>query len=141
MQIAKYCNKIKCLALISSLSSCAVNPTLIEGGLMGGGAGAATGALIGSVIKDGNIIASAGVGSLIGVPAGLALGQYYIRHLDQEKIRKEQELILEQKAQMYRNERTLETMREDIRTDAPTLLDLDRRNVEFQGETLASFYR
>jgi len=141
MNITKNYNKFILLALLGSLSSCALNPTLIESGLVGGVAGAGTGALIGSVIKDGNIIASAGVGTLIGLPAGLALGQYYIRHLDEQRARKQQEFILEQKNQMFQNERQLETLRDELRADAPTSLDSDRRNVQFEGETLASFYR
>lgn len=134
--------KVILLGLISTLGGCALsNPTLWETGLAGGAAGAGTGAIVGSIIQDGNIAASAGLGALIGVPAGLALGQYYVQHLEEQKLAQEKQAIRDRQLEIFNNERELENLRNEIRSESVVELDRDRRNVQFDGETLGSFYR
>jgi hypothetical protein len=138
----KISQKLILLGLISTLGGCAVsNPTLWETGLAGGVAGAGTGALVGHLIEDGNIAASAGLGALIGLPAGLAIGQYYVQHLEEQKLAHEKQAIKDRQIEIFNNERQLEDLRNEIRGESVVELDRDRRNVQFDGETLGSFYR
>jgi len=138
----KISQKLVLLGTIGTFGGCALsNPTLWEAGLAGGAAGAGTGALVGSIIEDGNIVASAGLGALIGVPAGLAIGQYYVQHLEEQKLAQERQAIRDRQLEIFNNERELENLRNEIRSESVVELDRDRRNAQFDGETLGSFYR
>jgi hypothetical protein len=127
--------------LAVACSSCAWTPTLVESGLAGTAVGAGTGAAVGSLISNGNVLASAGLGAAIGLPAGLALGSYYLEHLEQQRLVEQRLKVLEQHRELYRNERELERIREQVWADSPKQLDQDRRNIYYDGETLGSFYR
>lgn len=122
-------------------SSCAWTPTLVESGLAGAALGGGTGAAVGSMISNGNVLASAGLGAAIGLPAGLALGSYYMEHLEQQRLVEQRLKVIEQQRELFRNERELERIREQVWVDIPKDLDQDRRNIYFDGETLGSFYR
>lgn len=140
--LKKISEKLILLGMIGTLGGCGLsNPTLWETSLAGGAVGAGTGAIVGSIIPDGNIAASAGLGALIGVPAGLAIGQYYVQHLEEQKLAQEKQAIRDRQVEIFNNERELESLRNEIRGESVVELDRDRRNVQFDGETLGSFYR
>jgi hypothetical protein len=134
---------LKLILITSMLVGCSItsNPTLMEAGLAGGALGAGSGALIGSVIKDGNVWKSAGLGALIGVPTSLAVSKYYTDYVEEKKLREEQQLIVDQQQEIFSNERKLERLRNQTFNDSSVELDESRRNVQFDGETLGSFYR
>jgi len=141
MLLKKLGTQITLLGLLSSMTGCAATPTLWETGLAGGALGAGTGAIVGNIIQDGNVAASAGLGLAIGLPAGLAIGQYYVQRLEEQKLAQEKQTIRDRQQEIFDNERNLDALRNEIRGDSVIELDRDRRNVQFDGETLGSFYR
>ena len=140
--LKKVALKLTLLGFAGTMGGCGVsNPTLWETGIGGGLAGAGAGAIVGHLIEDGNVAASAGLGALIGIPAGLAIGHYYTQHLEEQKLAQEKQAILDRQHEIFTNERRLEEFRNELRADSIVELDRDRRNVQFDGETLGSFYR
>ena len=74
------------LLLIVILAGCSVSPRAnsgIKGGAVGGAVGAGAGALVGAVIANGDIVASAGMGAVVGIPVGVMIALYL--HDDKER--------------------------------------------------------
>lgn len=77
--------------------------------------GASTGAIVGSLIKNGSIIKSAGLGATLGIPAGLAL-VVAMNAMDgppASEIDRTEEIKANQD-QIFRLERDIEELRRDI---------------------------
>lgn len=104
----------------SLLSGCMAQKPNYVGAATGGALlGASTGAIVGSLIKNGSIIKSAGLGATLGIPAGLAL-VVAMNALDgpppAEADRSDE--IKANQEQIFRLERDIEDLRRDIDSES-----------------------
>lgn len=100
----------------SLLSGCmAQRPNHVGAATGGALLGASTGAIVGSLIKNGSIIKSAGLGAALGIPAGLAL-VVAMNSLDgplPSEVDRSEEIKANQD-QIFRLERDIEDLRKEI---------------------------
>jgi hypothetical protein len=124
--------------LIFSSPGCGMelSPTA-TGGILGIAGGAGAGAIVGTLISRGDVLASSLLGGAIGLPLGLALG--YAWQMNSEKYQQaalisryvdNQELIMQQ-------EREIEALREEAEREIPkTMPDSDLKQYQYIGSTL-----
>jgi hypothetical protein len=130
---------ILCLTLCTS-SSCSLYPSPAESAVGGTVAGALTGAAIGAAIPSGKIAASAGLGAVIGLPAGLALGTYYIQNLEARNEEKLEKRIFSQEGQLKYNKKKIELFRDKLELSKPADPPLIDEKIEpFEGRTLGNW--
>lgn len=128
---------------LSILSGCGAHTdTLVQGGGIGVLAGAGTGAIVGAVISNGDVAASALLGGAIGLPAGLIVAAVYDYHSERSVRERKLDEIKENQAQIFARQREIDTMREEIRNEGPTgLPDESLREREYTGPTIGNYYR
>lgn len=130
-----------CTAVLSS--GCGFHAAPLATGAVGGTAvGAGTGAIIGAVIANGDIGASALLGGAIGLPVGLAAAAIYDYH--SERTMKEiqiAQLKINQKA-IYERQKEIDALRESLRSEAPQGNPMEEREEYiYRGPSYANPYR
>ena len=114
------CGVAAALLALVSLAGCQTQEESAVAGLAGGAAvGAGTGAIIGSVISNGDVAASALLGTAIGAPAGLALGLVYYANSDIARKKTELDIMRRNQEILFQNERSLEVLRRQVRAESP----------------------
>lgn len=133
--------------LILFISACSDSQQRIArdstiGGVLAGGVGAVSGALIGHAIANGDVAASAMLGTAIGAPIGILLGAYYAG-ADEELVMWQNDRIIEENERyLARNRYQLEARRQDLIEEMGSIrLDPARRTYRFYGQTLGNPYR
>jgi uncharacterized membrane protein YebE (DUF533 family) len=114
------------------------------GGLGGAAVGAGTGAIIGSVISNGDVAKSALVGGAIGIPVGIIAGLAFRNASQNGEIADQREAIEENKQHILQQERELEYMRNEIRDDSSSKTvnpGLDRIEHQYNGPSLGNPFR
>jgi len=135
------------LALIFSASLCVggcgfhAKPLAI--GAVGGGlAGAGTGAIVGAVIANGDVAASALLGGAIGLPVGLAIAAIYDYNSDLSVRERNQALIMENQEELYARQREIDALREKVRDDGPRGNPAEElRDYQYNGHSYGNYYR
>jgi hypothetical protein len=111
--------------------------TLAVGGVGGAAAGAGTGAIIGAVIANGDIGASALLGTAIGLPAGLAIAALYDYTSDRSVAERRMEEIEMNQQDIFNRQREIDALREQIRNDGPSGNPADElRDYNYSGASL-----
>jgi hypothetical protein len=90
------------------------------GGIGGAAAGAGTGAIIGAAIANGDIAASALLGTAIGLPAGLAIAAIYDYSSSRSVSERRLEEIEANQRDIFDRQREIDALREQIRNDGPS---------------------
>lgn len=124
-----------------ALSSCGLTPA--EAGFGGAALGAGTGAAFGSLISNGDIAKSAGLGAAIGFPAGIVLSlaadsiwSYRTAEKDySSEITEKQEKIVENNARIEEFRRQADR---EIPSDNPSSY---KRGKIYDGPTYGNMYR
>lgn len=104
----------------SLLSGCMAQKPNYVGAASGGALlGASTGAIVGSLIKNGSIVKSAGLGAALGIPAGLALvvAMNAIDGPPATELDRSDEIKANQD-QIFRLERDIEDLRREIDSES-----------------------
>jgi hypothetical protein len=135
-----------CLSATLVLGSVGCSSTytapVATGGLAGAAAGAGTGAIIGAVISNGDIGASALLGTAIGLPVGLALGALYHYNSEYKVAERKGDIIRANQEEIFNRQRELDALREDLRNEGfqgnPPETD---RHYYYNGNTLGNYYR
>lgn len=142
--IRLFATLVVCGAVATSSVGCSssyVTPTAV-GGLGGAAAGAGTGALIGAVISNGDIAASALLGGAIGLPVGLALGAIYHYNSAPNVQARLSDEIDQNQAEIFARQRELDALREDLRNDSPQGNPAEgQRYYHYNGATFGNYYR
>jgi hypothetical protein len=124
-----------------TIVSCSETSKPIRWGVASGLAGAGTGALIGSLIKNGDIPLSAAFGASVGVPLGIVAGALYLRYLSPAgPIDRTREIKLNQEL-IFQNERDIQRLRDKIREEGPGDADKSMREYIYTGPTRGNYYR
>lgn len=135
------------LSALLALSACATSETATNataGGLMGTAAGAGTGAIVGSVISNGDVGQSALLGGAIGLPVGILAGVAYSNHSQSVAIEDNQERIINNKLHIMQQDRELDYLRNKIRDDSSSkTVQPDPSEIEYEylGPSLGNPYR
>jgi len=136
------------LFLVLSLASCSLFQThsttqgAAYGGLGGAAVGAGTGALVGSMLTAGDIGASALLGAGIGLPAGAALGYYYIKNKNEGELRENQRLIDANHSIILQREEELQDLRDQAELDSfTTEVDSSTQGELYLGPSLGNYLR
>jgi hypothetical protein len=109
------------LATSTVLSGCGLHgDTMAIGGIGGAAAGAGTGAIIGAAIANGDIAASALLGTAIGLPAGLAIAAIYDYSSSRSVSERRLEEIEANQRDIFDRQREIDALREQIRNDGPS---------------------
>lgn len=110
---------------LMSIQGCSLTPgpegySNSQIGFGGAVAGASAGAIIGSLIKNGDILKSAGFGAAIGLPAGLALNLLMNSFEPSKPERIDQaNIIKENQDRLFRQEREIEELRQQVEREIP----------------------
>lgn len=125
------------------LSGCGLHgDTMATGGGIGVLAGAGTGAIVGSVIANGDVAASALLGGAVGLPVGLIVAGIYDYHSERSVRERKVDEIKENQAQIFAKQREIDAIREELRNEAPTgLPDESLKEHEYTGPTIGNYYR
>ena len=103
--------------------------------------GAGGGALIGSIIKNGDITASALLGGTLGVVSGILVGYALDRYEQERRDAIQSELRANQEA-INQRQRQIEELRIKIDADSQRgTPDIDRREWIYDGPTLGQYIR
>lgn len=125
------------------LSNCGLSP--VEAGFGGAAIGAGTGALIANAMADGDIAASAGIGGLIGFPAGIVLALVVDSMAGSSSKAADKDFsgeIASNQEQIYRNNLELDELRREVDDNAPSGNPAGSlREHRFDGATLGNPYR
>jgi hypothetical protein len=113
----------------------------VEAGLTGGAIGATTGGLIGATIANGDIVASAGLGAVVGIPTGIVLGSRYLAEKENERNLAIAHQTHEQKLLIERNSDEIKIFREKLLLEEPSLPAKNRRIKVYDGAILGNYYR
>lgn len=135
---------VLCIALLSSgCSSSAFHAKPLAVGTVGGAAaGAGTGAIVGALIANGDIAASAMLGGAVGIPVGLAIGMVYDYYSDRSISERNAVVIQKNQVEIYKRQRELDNLREQIRNDGPTGNPRESdRYYHYNGNTYGNYYR
>lgn len=129
-----------------SLGACSseMGTNAAAGGAMGTAAGAGTGAIIGSVISNGDVGESALLGGAIGLPLGILGGVMYTNYSESSQIEENNERIINNREHILQQERELNYMRNKIREDSSSdAVQPDPDLIEHQhlGPSLGNVYR
>ena len=130
-----------CTVVLSS--GCGFHTTPLVVGSTGGAAiGAGTGAIIGSSISGGDVVASTLLGGAIGLPVGLAAGMIYDYYsADTVTEIKINDLKNNQKEILAR-QREIDALREEVQGDIPKgNPPEDNREYQYLGASLGNPYR
>ena len=124
-------------------SGCGFHAAPLATGAVGGTAlGAGTGAIIGAVIANGDVGASALLGGAIGLPVGLAAAAIY--DYNSERTLKEIKIddINRNQREIMARQREIDAMREEIREEGPAgNPDEFRKEYRYMGPSLGNPYR
>lgn len=133
------------LFLVSILSACSthsVSQGTTVGGLGGAAVGAGTGALVGSLISNGDVGASALLGTAIGIPVGAAIGAYYISSENNAELDANQRVIEFNREVILTREDELNSLREEVIRDSFVIEpDTSLDGNLYVGPTLGNYYR
>ena len=130
-----------CTAVLSS--GCGFHSTPLAVGTVGGSAvGAGTGAIIGAVIANGDVAASALLGGAIGLPVGLAAAMIYDYHSSHTKEEIQIAQIQVNQRAILDRQRELEALRESLQSDPPRGNPMEeRKEYIYRGPSLGNPYR
>jgi hypothetical protein len=114
--------------------------TLAAGSVGGAAAGAGTGAIIGSVIANGDIGASALLGTAIGFPAGIAIAAIYDYYSTPSVMERKLATIEANQQDIFSRQREIDALREEIRNDGPTGNPAEElREYNYSGASLGRY--
>jgi len=112
------------------------------GGILGVGLGAASGALVGNLIKNGDATQSALLGAGIGLPLGALAGTAYKVHQDNKQFERNQQTIDQNHEHLTRTRRELHLMRETMDMESANFeIDEARIDYNYSGPSLGNYYR
>ncbi len=115
---------------------------LAIGAVSGGLAGAGTGAIVGAVIANGDVAASALLGGAIGIPAGLAIAAIYDYNSELSVKERQQQLIMENQEELFARQREIDLLREKVRNEGPRGDPAEGlRDYQYDGHTYGNYYR
>lgn len=126
-----------------AVGGCGFHAKPLAIGAVGGGlAGAGTGAIVGAVIANGDVAASALLGGAIGIPAGLAIAAIYDYHSEVSVKERQQQLIMENQEELFARQREIDLLREKIRNEGPHGDPAEGlRDYQYNGPTYGNYYR
>lgn len=129
------------LAAATLLSGCGLHgDTMAIGGVGGAAAGAGTGAIIGAAIANGDIAASALLGTAIGLPAGLAIAAIYDYSSQRSVSERRLAEIEANQRDIFNRQREIDALREQIRNDGPTGNPAEElRDYNYSGPSLGTY--
>jgi hypothetical protein len=107
------------LAISSILLTSACSTRMGTGGVFGTLVGIGTGALVGTVISRGDVVASAILGGAIGLPIGLAIGYHLQQTEEQAGEKNKVNQYMHNQRGIVEREREIESLREDVMKDSP----------------------
>ena len=122
------------VATLFFCTSCGyVNSTHVTGGLLGSAAGAGTGAAVGSLISNGDIAASAGLGALIGLPVGIAVAALYEQYQEEQEYKAVQNQIIQNQELLAERQREIDALQQDSFDQSQRLQPNPRRDTYTYG--------
>ena len=130
-----------------ALTGCYDKPTPLMkdaavGGLTGAAIGAGSGALIGSLITNGDVAMSALFGGGIGLGAGVAIALTSRIMAEQTEMLANESAIASNEKELVENYQTIGGIRSDLQRDnAGVALDPERRRHIFVGPSLGTYNR
>jgi hypothetical protein len=130
------------VAVSTSACSSSYTTPVAVGGLGGAALGAGTGALVGTVIANGDVAASALMGGAIGLPVGLAVGAIYHYNSEEKVAERKGEVIKRNQEEIFARQRELESLRDELKNESFAGNPAEaNRQYHFSGETLGNYYR
>ena len=132
---------VLCVSL--ALPGCGLNTA--ESGFGGAAVGAGTGALIGSLIKNGDVGQSAGLGAIIGFPAGIILTLAANSMFSSSTSQNDRQVVAEieeNQREIIRNNAEIESLRNSVNEEIPTRNppSTQRKHI-YDGPTFGNLYR
>jgi hypothetical protein len=130
------------LCLIFSTAGCGQRLNYVESGIVGGAIGAGTGAIVGTIISNGDVGQSALLGTAIGFPVGIAFAaiqEAYITYNSESYAAKKQ--IIQNSNEIGQREEIIQALRERIKDNQPGDPDPSLREDVFDGPTIGNPYR
>lgn len=120
-----YLKLINCFCFAFVVSGCtAVETETALAGATGTAAGAGIGALAGSMIENGDVLASAGLGAGIGLGVGLVGHYYYNKSQEESEIRTNNTIILNNYDTIMAGDEEIKRLRKDAQ-DGITEISFD----------------
>lgn len=107
------------LPTLTLFTACGPQAAIIETGFLGGVAGAGTGAIIGSLISNGDVAASAGLGAAVGVPLAIGANLMYTSYSISKAAEERSEAIRANQQYIYEAQKEIDRRRNQIRAEAP----------------------
>lgn len=130
------------LAVVGCSTSNSQTGNTALGGVGGAVAGAGLGAGIGAIIANGDIGASALMGTAIGLPVGLVVGYYYSDTLEAQELASYENQINDNHQAISDNQRRIEQLREEIRDDGRAIQpDENLRDYYYTGSSIGTYRR
>lgn len=112
------------------------------GGVGGAVAGAGLGAGIGAIIANGDIGASALLGTAIGLPVGLAVGYYYSETVEARELAVYENQVNDNHQEITDNQRRIEQLREELRDEGRAIQpDEHLRDYYYTGASIGTYRR
>ena len=112
------------------------------GGLGGGVLGAGTGALVGAMISNGDIGASALLGTAIGVPLGVAAGVYYVYSQQEDEIDRLENEIYSNKQTILQKQAQIDELRRQAVEDSHEIApDKTLSDHIYTAPSIGNYYR
>ena len=133
------------ISLVLAGCSADFNPTPFNGLFGGAAIGAGSGALVGSVISNGDVGMSAALGAGIGAGAGLLVAVLATDAIASGASSRQPDYTEEFRVntdEIYNNDRMIEDLREDLQASEPEgMPSRDRREHIYDGQSLGNVYR
>jgi len=111
------------LPTVTLLAACGPQAPILETGFWGGAAGAGAGALIGSIISNGDVAASAGLGAAVGIPLAIGSNLIYTSYSMSKAIEDRSDEIKANQQYIFEAQKEIDRRRHQIRADAPAAPD------------------
>lgn len=138
----KLLNLIFAVLLVTLLSACGLvggnstTQTTVAGGAGGAAIGAGIGALVGTVMSNGDVWASAQLGTAIGAPAGALIAYSYRINKENGEIEKRNKTILDNYDEIQITQDQLNQMEAEIMSDVSELEPTTIQSSYYIGPTI-----
>ena len=132
------------LCLAGTLVSTGCGNPAVDGAVGFGALGAGAGAIVGSVIKNGDVAASAALGGAIGIPIGIAIAVMQQPQSDENLEKERLAIIRRNQSILFEQQRDIDVMRDQVNSEAPQLqMPEEDEDAEdpYLGTTLGNPYR
>lgn len=134
--IKNYVLSLSCLILLvgcSTSGSDSEGMSTLAATSIGAGVGAGAGAIVGSVISDGDVLASAGLGAGIGAGTVLISRYAYRKYQENKAIKDNNSIIRDNYDLLKNNQLELDEYRRHVAYDSKDLEPTDEVNRHFEG--------